>query len=506
VSAGSGNWVGRWARSPAHLTARTRLTLWYVALLAGTLIVLGGVGQWLTRESLYQGQDEVLRSKAAAVGTEVDMEKGRIEFPDDGPRNVMPSVASGLAVLRVWDKDREVIFNEVPGAGFPDIEPSALTTVLGRVDQFETVAYGGDTFRLYRQPIERKGQVVGVLEIGRSEEEIHAVLGQLRTLSLLGLAVALVVAWLGGSFLAGRALRPVDRITRAAERLGADDLSLRLPVAAVDDEFGRQTAAFNAMLARLEQSFERQRRFTADASHEIRTPLSVIRSLAEVALTSPRDPAYDRRVYASIAEETERLSRLVESLLALARADDGASLTLGPVDLDEVAVDAVERVAERASRQGVQLAVSADERCRVRGDASWLTQLALNLLDNALRHTPGGGRVSIAVATAQDGATLTVSDTGSGIAPEHLPHLFERFYRADDARSRESGGAGLGLAICAWVARAHGGRLDVTSEPGLGTTFSLWLPAAPAAAMTATAPPANSTQSEPLVAPTRRAT
>jgi heavy metal sensor kinase len=477
VSARFGGWAGRWARWPTRLTARTRLTLWYVALLAGTLILLGGVGQWLTRESLYRGQDEVLRSKAAAVGTEVDMEKGRIEFPDDGPRNVMPSVASGLAVLRVWGKDREVIFSVVPGADFPDIEPDALTAVLGRVDQFETIPYGGDTIRLYRQPIERKGQVVGVLEIGRSEEEIHAVLGQLRTLGLLGLAVALVVAWLGGSFLAGRALRPVDRITRAAERLGADDLSLRLPVSAVDDEFGRQTAAFNAMLGRLEQAFERQRRFTADASHELRTPLSVIRSLAEVALTSPRDPAYDRRVFASIAEETERLSRLVESLLALARADDGASLTLGPLDLDEIAVDAAERVAERAARQGVRLTVSAGERCRVRGDASWLTQLALNLLDNALRHTSSGGRVSIAVGNAaQDGVTLTVSDTGSGIAPEHLPHLFERFYRADGARSRELGGAGLGLAICAWIARGHGGRLDVTSEPGHGTTFTLWLP------------------------------
>ena len=165
------------------------------------------------------------------------------------------------------------------------------------------------------------------------------------------------------------------------------------------------------MLARLERTFERQRRFTADASHELRTPLSVIRSLAEVALTSPRDAAYDRRVYASIAEETERLSRLVESLLALARADDGAPLELGAVDLDEVAVDAVERVAERASRQGIELVVAAAERCQVRGDASWLTQLALNLLDNALRHTPPGGRVSIDVSNAADGVTLVVSDT-----------------------------------------------------------------------------------------------
>ena len=159
----------------------------------------------------------------------------------------------------------------------------------------------------------------------------------------------------------------------------------------MDDEFGRQTAAFNAMLDRLDGAFERQRRFTADASHELRTPLSVIRSLADVALTSPRDEAYDRQVYTSISEETERLSRLTDSLLALARADEGSPLTLSPVDLDEVAVDAVERVAKRASRQQIELLLEADERCPVSGDASWLTQLVVNLLDNALRHTPPAG-------------------------------------------------------------------------------------------------------------------
>jgi heavy metal sensor kinase len=460
----------------ARLPARTRLTLWYVVLLAGTLIVLGGLGQWLTRQSLYRSQDDLLRSKATAVATEVDMEKGKIEFPDDGPRNVMPSVAAGLTLVRVWDKDGRAVFAQVPGAGFPDVSPAMLAAGLARNDQFETVPFDGDTFRLYIQPIERKGQVVGALEIGRSEAEIHAVLGQLRNLSLLGLAVALVVAWFGGSFLAGLALRPVDRITRAAEKLSADDLSLRLPEPIVNDEFGRQTAAFNAMLARLESAFERQRRFTADASHELRTPLSVIRSLADVALTSPRDERYDRRVYTSIAEETERLGRMIESLLALARSDEGMPLKLSPVDLDDIAVDAVERVAERASRQQVELAVAATERCRVLGDASWLMQLVLNLLDNALRHTPAGGRVAISVAEAADGIVVTVSDTGEGIAPEHLPRLFERFYRVDVARSRATGGSGLGLAICEWIARAHHGRLTVESTLGVGTTFTLWLP------------------------------
>lgn len=464
--------IQRWSQ----LHARTRLTIWYVALLAGTLIVLGGLGLWLTQRSLYASQDDVLRSKAAAVGTEVDMEKGRIEFPDDGPRNVMPPVAAGLDLVRVWERDHAQVFGQAPASDFPLLTPAAIDSVLAGGDRFETVWYGAESYRLYVQPIERKGQVVGALEIGRSEAPIQAVLTQLRALGLIGLALAMVAAWFGGSFLAGRALQPIDRIARAAERLGADDLSLRLPQSAVHDELGRMTTAFNAMLARLEQAFERQRRFTADASHELRTPLSVIRSLAEVALTSPRDEAYDRRVYTSIAEETERLSRLVESLLVLARADEGNPLLLGPVDLDDLAVDAAERIAQRAARQQVELEVTADERCPVRGDASWLLQLVMNLMDNAMRHTPAGGRVSLRVAADGDEIVLTVADTGAGIAPEHLPRLFERFYRADVARSRATGGAGLGLAICAWIAEMHGGRLSVESELGVGTTMTFRLP------------------------------
>jgi heavy metal sensor kinase len=288
----------------------------------------------------------------------------------------------------------------------------------------------------------------------------------------------LLVAWLGGSFLAARALRPVDRITRAAAGLNAENLSMRLPTPQMNDEFGRQTAAFNTMLDRLERAFERQRRFTADASHELRTPLSVIRSLAEVALISPRDEAYDRRVYTSIAEETERLGRLVESLLVLARADDGRGLELSPVDLDEIVIGVGERVAERAASQRVELVLEAPRRCPVRGDSTWLMQLVLNLVDNALRHTPAGGRITLTAVCSSTVAAVSVSDTGPGIAPEHLPRLFERFYRADDARSRATGGVGLGLAICEWIARAHHGELSVRSEVGRGSVFTLQLPLA----------------------------
>jgi heavy metal sensor kinase len=468
----------RWPR----LRARTRLTLWYVGLLAGTLVVLGVFGQWVTRQSLYASQDDVLRSKAAAVATEADLDRGQLEFPDEGPGNVLPPIASGLDLVRVWDQQGRQVFGLTPGEGFPEGSTTVVTDVLSGADRFETVAFDGQTYRLYTSPIMRKPGVAGALQIGRSEVEIQAVLGQLTNLGLAGFLVAILVAGFGGSFLAARALRPVDRITRAAERLSAEDLSLRLPAPTVDDEFGRQTAAFNAMLDRLERAFERQSRFTADASHELRTPLSVIRSLAEVAMLSPRSESYDRRVYTSIAEETERLGRLVENLLVLARADDGSGLALAPVDLDEIVMGVAERIAERAASQGLELVLDVPERCPVMGDSSWLTQLILNLVDNALRHTPAGGRITLTAACDANGATARVADTGSGIATEHLPRLFERFYRADDARSRSTGGFGLGLAISGWIAQSHHGRLTVESKVGQGSTFTLWLPPAGAAA------------------------
>ena len=470
------------------LSARTRLTLWYVALVAATLVGLGSLGFWLVRQELYDNADDVLRSKATAVTTEIEIEDGRLVFDNaDDDHNDADEDASlmvGLDVVRIWDANRRVIFYHPPMESVPELAPRVLNAVFADREQFERIHANDTSYRLFVQPIHHRGEIVGAVAVGRSEAEINALLARLRVLGLLGLAVALVAAWAGGTFLAARALRPVDRITRAAEQIGTEDLSLRLEHRGLDDELGRLTSAFNGMIDRLERSFQRQQRFTADASHELRTPLSVIRSLAEIALTSPRDEAYDAKTYASICEESERLTRLVESLLTLARADEGHVPMLVGVDVDEVALDAAARIMERARRQDVTLSIVPSDGSEVRGDASLLTQLVLNLLDNALRHTPAGGRIALSVEPAHAGISLVVADTGSGIAAEHLPRLFERFYRVDQARSRSVGGFGLGLAICEWIARVHAGKLTVESEVGVGTTFRLWLPR-PAAARAA---------------------
>jgi signal transduction histidine kinase len=276
------------------LSARTRLTLWYVALVATTLVGLGTLGLWLVRLELYDNADDLLRAKAAAVTTEVEIEDGRLVFDDeDDDQNDADEDASllaGLDVTRIWDLNLQPIFYHPPITDVPELAPRVLAAVFADREQFERVHANGTSYRFFVQPIHHRGEIVGAVAVGRSEAEINALLDRLRGLGLVGLAVALAAAWAGGTFLAGRALRPVDQITRAAEQIGAEDLSLRLETRGVDDELGRLTSAFNGMIDRLERAFQRQQRFTADASHELRTPLSVIRSLALAPRRGVRHP------------------------------------------------------------------------------------------------------------------------------------------------------------------------------------------------------------------------
>jgi heavy metal sensor kinase len=298
-------------------------------------------------------------------------------------------------------------------------------------------------------------------------------------LLILGIAypVTLAVASLGGIFLAGRALSPIDRLTRLARRISAEDLSQRLDLRLPDDEVGRLARTFDEMIARLEDAFQRQRQFTADASHELRTPLTAIKGQAEVALSRPRDAVAYREVLQAVNEEVDRLIRMVGSLLTLARADAGQiSIASEPVSLGDLVDAAVEQVHPMAEKHSLGLRVVSGPSVVLQADEDLLLQLLLNLLDNAIKCTPSGGQVTVGWRVNDREIELQVRDTGVGIGPEHLPHIFDRFYRADKARSRAEGGAGLGLSISRWIAEAHGGSISVWSEPGQGTTFTVTIP------------------------------
>ncbi|EFH84046.1 HAMP domain-containing sensor histidine kinase [Ktedonobacter racemifer] len=340
-------------------------------------------------------------------------------------------------------------------------------------------ARDGQEVRLYSLPLIDHGSVYGLVQVGTSLAALDATLNNvIYELVLLG-PLVLLLGGFGSYLLACKAFQPIGRLTSAARTIAVGDLTQRVPVPRAQDEVQRLALTFNEMLASLDAMFARQRRFTADAAHELRTPVAAIRSLAEVALSERSEPEMYMHVLQNITSESERLGELIRDLLVLARADEGqASFEHEPVRLDLLAQGAVATMEHLAQERAVHLSVQAREQVQVMGDEARLIQVVLNLVENALVYTNPGGNVTVETGIEQERAILRVRDTGIGIAHEHLPHVFERFYRTDKARSRAAGGTGLGLSIVEWIIHTHGGTIDVQSQPEQGSLFSISLPLA----------------------------
>ncbi len=330
--------------------------------------------------------------------------------------------------------------------------------------------------RVYSAPLIGEGVVLAIVQVGTRLNTIESTLRRLAGWFALSLIGTLLLAAIVGSFLAGRALAPVEQVTSAAVRTTrAEDLRRRLAVPNTKDEIGQLVAAFNEMLDRLEQVFRSQQRFVADVSHELRTPLTTIRGNLDLLKMGAAESPEDRQAtLATIEGEVTRLSRLVSDLLFLARSETGIPMEFQQVELDTLLLD-VYRQAQTLVN-GVTLTLGHEDQAVVKGDPDRLRQLFLNLVDNALKYTPAGGRVTLSLYREGNWAKVIVEDTGIGIPEEAIPHLFERFYRVDKARSRSRGGTGLGLAIVKEVTDSHGGYIEVTSEEGRGSRFTIWLP------------------------------
>jgi heavy metal sensor kinase len=292
--------------------------------------------------------------------------------------------------------------------------------------------------------------------------------------------LGLLLAGTGGYFLARRSMAPVVAMGAHARRIGATNLHERLPVLNAKDELGQLATIFNDLLNRLDQSFERQRRFIADASHELRTPLAILRGEAEVAMSQKGRAAEDYLESLGILhEETSRLIKIVEDLFTLTRADSGQyPISQEDVYLEEVVADCAHSARTLAREKNIELSVDAASECLVRGDRELLRRMILNLLDNAIKYSAEGGRVNVACLTTTTTCQVHVTDTGPGIPPELRDRIFERFFRADPARSRSGreGGAGLGLSIALWIAQAHHGQLELASSDAKGSHFAVFLP------------------------------
>jgi len=308
-------------------------------------------------------------------------------------------------------------------------------------------------------------------------DPIVAELVVVRRVVFVGLPLLLGIAGLGGYLLTKRGLTPLDRMARQAREISGASLHKRLDIGNAAEELVALSSSFNELLARLDQSFESMRRFVADASHELRTPLSVIRGEADVALAQDRGAAEYKESLVVILDESRRLSRLVDDLLNLARADSGhVKLQVQDFYFNDLLAECCRSARAMAGAKGVEIECAAAGDAPFRGDEELLRRLVMNLLDNAIRYTPAGGKVSVALKVEPSALEIRISDTGRGMDAETARRIFERFYRADEARTRQEGGFGLGLSIVKWVAEAHNGAVALASQPGAGSVFTVTLP------------------------------
>jgi heavy metal sensor kinase len=340
---------------------------------------------------------------------------------------------------------------------------------------------GRKGYRGFVRKFPLKGQTftLAILQSLHPQEEM---LEEVRHTFAWVIPISVALASLGGYFLARKSLAPVLSMSTQAGRIGAENLHERLPVQNAKDELGHLAAAFNQLLERVDQSFERQRRFMSDASHELRTPAAILRGEAEVALSRSERPAEEYRESLSVLHaEAQRLTQIVEDLFTLTRADAGQyPLSRRDFYLDELVADCTHTTRSLALAKQITLTCEVPEELPVRGDEALLRRMILNLLDNAIKYTPAGGRVAVSCERSESEYALSVTDTGPGIPTELQQRVFERFFRVDKARTRsekDGGGAGLGLSIARWIAEAHQGRLSLTRSDSSGSTFTALVPA-----------------------------
>ncbi len=476
-------------------TIRARLTAWYATALAATLASFAIVLYVSRRQGSLQDLDRRVGSEAdlsAAILASVYRAGGLVVAADTQRRPVLAQdVAATLEAvpdyLVVTHAQGRVLFASADARALTFAEFERLrqiTASAGTAPRTQGTIHiepNGPTLHYIVRTLPEAGPQFGALFMGADISA--ALLGpeQLVATLLLALVPGLILAVLVGSLISGRALEPVDRIIgEVADISDGRSLHRRLAVPLERDELGRLTVTLNLMMERLERSFAALRRFTAEASHELKTPLTVLRSGVERAITTPGLSRETLEVLEEVLQEVNRMTELVEALLTLARADEGrAELHKEPVDLRAIVEEAGETGELLADQAGVTMDVGTSAApVVVSVDRSRIRQLILNLVENAVKYTPRGGSVQVRLGQENGRVTLTVADSGIGIAPGDLPHVFDRFWRADTARTRtgERPGTGLGLAICKWIAEAHGGSIAVSSKPGRGTTFVVSLP------------------------------
>ncbi len=451
------------------MSLRLRLTILYSAITGVILLVFGVLLYLLVNARLVNQIDDTLLQTRNEILTNMHVDStGELDLSN------LPNYEMTSIYIQVWDNEGNLRSSLPPTTG--PVQPLDPTGFSSKQPVYRNSTVRKNPFRVYTVPLVVGDRPIGTLQLAFSLKIVdstqRALLDILISIALISMLIAAAVSWLS----IGQALSPLAAVTESALQISqADDLSRRIPYrGSMQDEVGHLIAAFNETLSRLEQLFSSQQRFLADVSHELRTPLTVIKG--NVDLMRKMGSA-DEESLLGIEEEADRLTRLVGNLLLETQAESGKlPLYFAPVELDTLLLEVFKEMRVLA-RDRVQLKLTEIDQIMVNGDRDRLKQVFINLVSNAIKYTPQGGAVYLSLSRVGDKARLIVRDTGSGIPDEDLPHIFERFYRAEKSRSRaKTGGFGLGLSIAYWIVTNHGGQIEVDSQEGKGTTFCIWLP------------------------------
>jgi len=479
---------------------RFKLTLWYVFILGILLISFSGFLYFTLSNSLYRDADKKLRSLAELISSESTSPLfkfgfGNIDQALETAMNFKP-IGKFIQVLdesgRIGKKSENLKNVQLP------ITLNALRNATNGLITFETNrSFENIPLRIITFPVKENNQVVQIIQIASSLEDVEDALNTLLIILLVTVPSALMIASLGGQFLANRALKPVDRIAQTARMITSQNLNQRIQTLKVKDEISRLIDTFNEMISRLDRSFRQIKQFTTDASHELKTPLTILKGEVEVALRKKREAHEYEQVLESNLEEIDRMSKIIEDLLLLSKADIGeVRLQKEDINLTRFINDLVEQMKILAQPKNIKIETSNHhEEIHILGDSLRMRELFINLIDNGIKYSEEGGFLRITLSTEVHSrekspfslmereethyAKITILDHGIGIAKEDQEMIFNRFFRVDKARSREQGGSGLGLSICKWIVESHQGDITVESELGKGSSFTVRLPLYP---------------------------
>jgi heavy metal sensor kinase len=481
-----------------HLSSlRFKLTLWYVLILGILLISFSSFLYFTLSKSLYRDVDNKLRSLAELIASESASPLSKFGFGNiDQTLETSMNLKPIGKFIQVLDESGNIgrKSDNLKNVQLP-ISLNALKNASKGLITFETNrSFENAPLRIITFPVSEKNHINKIVQVASSLEDVEDALNTLLLILIIAVPLALLVASLGGQFLASKALKPVDHITQTARMITSQNLNQRINPPKVKDEISRLVETLNEMISRLDRSFRQVKQFSTDASHELKTPLTILKGEVEVALRKERVPHEYEQVLKSNLEEINRMSQIVEDLLLLSRADSGEiRLNKEDMNLNEILNELVAHMNVLAQSKNLRIETSNHhEEIHIFGDPLRIRALFLNLIENGIKYTEEGGSIHILLTKdtlVQDGkqsgraqgeqeefVKVIVSDTGIGIAREDQERIFDRFFRVDKARSREQGGSGLGLSICKWIVEAHRGKIEVESELGKGSSFIIKLP------------------------------